>query len=352
MSIIREPFGAVDGQTVERFTLRGAHNIEAQIITYGGTLVSLRAPDRNGRLGDVVVGFDTLNPYLNNTAYIGSLIGRVANRIANGVFSLEGTTFRLARNHGAHHLHGGITGFDKVIWQARPLASADEPALELAYVSRDGEEGYPGNLSVTVTYTLTAEGALRIDYYATTDRTTVVNLTNHAYFNLSGTGNILHHELQLFAHHFLPVDTSLIPTGEIHDVRGTVMDFTTPTPIGARIHADDEQLRNGLDGYDHTWVIDDATGVLRHAAQLVDPASGRVLDVLTTHPGIHLYTGNSLDGTLTARNGHLLTKHAALCLETQHFPDSPNHPQFPSVVLHPDEIYRHTTVFRLSTRQE
>lgn len=348
MNITREPFGSINGQTVERFTLRGAQGIEAQVITYGGALVSLRAPDRQGRPGDVVVGFDTLTPYLNNPAYIGSLIGRVANRIANGVFSLGGTTYRLARNHGAHHLHGGVIGFDKVIWQARPIAGAAEPALELAYFSRDGEEGYPGNLSVTVTYTLTAEGALRIDYHATTDRATVVNLTNHAYFNLGGAGNILHHEMQLFADHFLPVDASLIPTGEIRAVRGTVMDFTTLTPIGARIHADDEQLRNGLGGYDHTWVIDGADGTLRHAARLVDPASGRVLDVLTTKPGIHLYTGNSLDGTLTGRNRHVLTKHAALCLETQHFPDTPNHPQFPSTVLNPDEVYRHTTVFRLS----
>ncbi len=348
MSIIREPFGAIDNQTVERFTLRGAHGVETQIITYGGALVSLRARDRHGQPGDVVVGFDSLPPYLNNPAYIGSLIGRVANRIAHGVFSLGGATYRLARNHGAHHLHGGVTGFDKVIWQARPVADADEPALELTYFSRDGEEGYPGNLSVIVTYTLTADGALRIDYHATTDRTTVVNLTNHAYFNLSGGGTILNHEAQLFASHFLPVDASLIPTGEIRAVRGTVMDFTTPAPIGARIHADDEQLRYGLGGYDHTWVIDGADGALRHAARLVDPSSGRVLDVLTTQPGIHLYTGNSLDGTITARNGHVLTKHAALCLETQHFPDSPNHPQFPSIVLHPGEIYRHTTIFRLS----
>lgn len=348
MSIIRETFGSVDGRTVERFTLRGAPGIEAQIITFGGALVSLRAPDRYGRLGDVVVGFDTLSPYLNNPAYIGSLIGRFANRIANGVFSLGGVTYRLARNHGAHHLHGGATGFDKVIWQARPIDSADEPALELTYVSPDGEEGYPGNLSVAVTYTLTADGALRIDYHAVTDRTTVVNLTNHAYFNLSGAGTILNHELQLFASHFLPVDASLIPTGEIRAVSGTVMDFTSPTPIGARIHADDDQLRNGLGGYDHTWVIDGAAGELRHAARLVDPGSGRVLDVLTTQPGIHLYTGNSLDGTLTARNGHVLVKHAALCLETQHFPDAPNRPHFPSTVLNPGKTYRHTTVFRLS----
>ncbi|MCS6840159.1 MAG: galactose mutarotase [Roseiflexus sp.] len=346
--MLREPFGSVEDQTVERFTLRGAHDIEAQIITYGGALVSLRSRDRHGRLGDVVVGFDSLNPYLHNSAYIGGLIGRFANRIAHGAFSLGGTTYRLARNHGAHHLHGGIIGFDKVIWTARSISDAAEPALELTYLSRDGEEGYPGNLSVAVTYTLTADGALRIDYHATTDQPTIVNLTNHAYFNLSGAGNILHHELQLFASHFLPIDTSLIPTGEIRPVRGTVMDFTAPTPIGARIHADDEQLRNGRGGYDHTWVIDGAAGELRHAARLVDPASGRVLDVLTTQPGIHLYTGNFLDGTLTARNRHVLTKHAALCLETQHFPDSPNQPQFPSTVLNPGETYRHTTVFRFS----
>ncbi|ABU59208.1 aldose epimerase family protein [Roseiflexus castenholzii] len=348
MSIICESFGAIDGQTVDRFTLSSDSGIEAQIITYGGALVSLRAPDRHGQQGDVVVGFDTLTPYLNNPAYIGSLIGRFANRIANGAFSLGGTTYHLARNHGGHHLHGGLTGFDKVIWRARPISDAAEPALELTYFSRDGDEGYPGNLNVTVTYMLTGDGALRIDYLATTDRATVVNLTHHAYFNLSGSGNILRHELQLFADHFLPVDASLIPTGEIRAVHGTVMDFTTPTPIGARIPHDDEQIRHALGGYDHTWIIDGAAGALRRAARLVDPASGRVLDVLTTHPGIHLYTGNSLDGTLVARNGHVLTKHAALCLETQHFPDSPNHPQFPSTILKPGETYRHITVFRLS----
>lgn len=350
MSIIREPFGMIDDQPVDRFILRSPHGIEAQIITYGGTLISLRAPDRHGQEGDVIAGFDTLGPYLSNQAYIGSLIGRFANRIAHGVFSLGGTTYHLARNHGAHHLHGGVIGFDKVVWQAHPVSGAGSAALELTYVSRDGEEGYPGNLDVTVTYTLTSDNALRIDYRATTDHETIVNLTNHAYFNLAGAGTILHHELQLFADSFLPVDASLIPTGEIRAVRGTVMDFTTPTVIGARIHADDEQLHNGLGGYDHTWVVDGTVGELRHAARLVDPTSGRVLDVLTTQPGIHLYTGNSLDGTIIGRNGHVLTKHAALCLETQHYPDSPNHPHFPSTVLRPGEVYRHTTVFRLSTK--
>ncbi len=349
MSMIAEPFGVVDGRTVERFTLRGAQGIEAQIITYGGTLVSLRAPDWHGRPGDVILGFDTLPPYLHNPAYIGSIVGRFANRIANGIFTLDGTTYHLARNHGAHHLHGGAVGFDQVIWKARPLADGDEPALELTYVSRDGEEGYPGNLTVVVTYALTGDSALRIDYCATTDRATIVNLTNHAYFNLTGAGDILHHELQLFASFFLPVNATLIPTGEIRAVHGTVMDFTTPMAIGARLDTDDEQIRNGLGGYDHTWVVDGVAGELRPAARLVDPVSGRVLDVLTTQPGIHLYTGNSLDGTMTGRNGHVFTKYAALCLETQHFPDSPNHPHFPSTVLRPGDVYRHTTVFRLAT---
>ncbi|MGQ9547304.1 MAG: aldose epimerase family protein [Roseiflexus sp.] len=351
MSLIAEPFGIVDGQTVERFTLRGTHGIEAQIITYGGTLVSLRAPDRHGRFGDIILGFDALPPYLNNPAYIGSIVGRFANRIAGGVFTLDGTTYQLVRNHGAHHLHGGTVGFDRVIWTARPLSNGDEPALELAYVSRDGEEGYPGNLKIVVTYALTRDGALRIDYHATTDRTTIVNLTNHAYFNLTGAGNILHHELQLFARSFLPIHPTLIPTGEIRSVHGTVMDFTTPVTIGDRLTTDDEQIRNGLGGYDHTWVVDGVAGELRPAARLVDPVSGRVLNVLTTQPGIHLYTGNSLDGTMTGRNGHVFTKYAALCLETQHFPDSPNHLHFPSTVLRPGDVYHHTTLLCLTTQE-
>ncbi len=350
MSIVRESFGAAGGETVELYTLRGASGIEARVMTYGGTLISLRAPDRTGRQGDIVLGFDTLEPYLGNQPYLGSLIGRYANRIAFGRFSLAGTVYQLACNDGPHHLHGGRVGFDKVIWQAQERPDAREPALELRYVSRDGEEGYPGNLAVTVTYTLTGDGALRLDYQATTDRETVVNLTNHAYVNLAGGGDILGHEVQLFAGRFLPIDATLIPTGEFRPVGGTVMDFTTPTAIGARMFADDEQIRCGHGGYDHTWVIDGPAHTLRLAARVYDPVSGRVLEVLTTQPGMHLYTGNFLDGTLTGRGGHLYARHAALCLETQHFPDSPNQPAFPSTVVCPGTIYRETTLFRLSVR--
>nr|PZN33013.1 MAG: galactose-1-epimerase [Chloroflexota bacterium] len=339
-----------DGAAVDLFTLTSGAGLEARVMTYGATLVSLRAPDRAGNVSEVTLGFDTLDAYLAGHPFFGSVVGRYGNRIAGGRFQLGGATFQLARNNGPNHLHGGERGFDKVLWRARELSGGDEPAVELTYLSPDGEEGYPGNLSVAVTYTLTAQGELRIDYRATTDRETVVNLTNHAYFNLAGGGPIYEHELELAAEHFLPTDATQIPTGERRPVRGTVMDFTTPTPIGARIHADDEQLRFANGGYDHTWVLSEESGTYRLAARVYEPRSGRVMEVFTTQPGVQFYTGNFLDGSLRGRGGQVYAKHTGFCLETQHFPDSPNHPDFPSTVLAPGEEYRHTTAFRFGAR--
>jgi aldose 1-epimerase len=310
----------------------------------------VHAPDRDGEPEDVVLGFDSLAPYLAGHPFFGALIGRYGNRIAGGRFRLNGVEYTLARNDGPNHLHGGPQGFDKVVWRATPREHAGAPALELAYLSRDGEEGYPGNLDVAVVYTLTADSALRIDYQATTDQDTVVNLTNHSYFNLAADGDILAHEIQIAAEHFLPIDATLIPTGERRPVRGTPMDFTRSTAIGARIHADDEQLRLASGGYDHAWVLDKDEGALGLAAEVYDPTSGRVLEVFTTQPAVQFYTGNFLDGSSIGKDGRAYHKHHGFCLETQHFPDSPNQPDFPSTVLKPGEVYRQTTIFRFSAR--
>jgi aldose 1-epimerase len=351
VSLSRQVFGtAADGTAIDLFTLTNAHGLEARVMTFGGTLVSLRAPGRDGALGDVLLGFDTLEGYLAGHPFFGSLVGRYGNRIAAGSFSLGGNTYTLARNNGQNHLHGGAVGFDKVIWQARELATGDEPALELIYLSRDGEEGYPGNLSVTVVYTLTAQNELRLDYTASTDQETVVNLTNHAYFNLAGGGDIYGHELQIHADRYLPTDAGQIPTGELRPVAGTALDFTGPTPIGAHIHDDVEDLRVANGGFDHTWVLADHTRPLTPAVVLYEPGSGRVMETLTTQPGVQFYSGNMLDGSLTGKGGQVYAKHTGLCLETQHFPDSPNQPAFPSTVLRPGETYRQTTVYRFSTR--
>ena len=319
-------------------------------MTYGGTLVSLRAPDRDGRVADVVLGFEALAQYLSGHPFFGALVGRFCNRIAGGRFRLNGVEYALALNDPPNHLHGGPQGFDKVVWRAAPRAGAGDPALELAYLSHDGEEGYPGNLDVAVVYTLTADHGLRMDYRATTDRDTVVNLTNHSYFNLSGAGDTLAHEIRMPAERFLPIDGNLIPTGERRPVSGTPMDFTRPTAIGAGIHADDQQLRLASGGYDHTWVLDKDAGALGLAAEVYDPSSGRVLEVFTTQPGVQFYTGNFLDGSLVGRDGCTYHKHDGFCLETQHFPDSPNQPDFPSTTLRPGDVYRQTTIFRLSAR--
>jgi aldose 1-epimerase len=347
MSVTRRAFGAIPGgATIDLYTLANRRGVEAAVMTYGGILVSLRTPDRDGRLGEIALGFDSLAPYLAGHPYFGALVGRYANRIAGGAFRLGGVAYALACNDGPNHLHGGVRGFDKAIWRARARASDTEAGVELRHVSPDGEEGYPGALDVTVSYTLTDANELRLDYAATTDRETIVNLSNHTYFNLAGAGDVLGHELRLDAGRFLPVDATSIPTGELRPVQGTPMDFTAPTAIGARFGADDEQLRLAHGGYDHCWVLDAGGGALALAARVVEPTSGRALDVLTTQPGLQFYTGNFLDGSIVGRDGARYVKHAGFCLETQHFPDSPNRPAFPSTVLRPGETYRQTTVLR------
>jgi len=346
VSISQEIFGTTDdGRPVERYTMRGRGGVEVDVIGYGGLISALRAPDREGVLGDIVLGFDTLDGYLAGHPYFGSLIGRYGNRIARGAFALNGVRYQLARNNGENHLHGGVKGFDKQFWRIRPLES-DDPAVELRRHSHDGEEGYPGNLDVSVVYTLGADNALRIDYTATTDADTILNLTNHSYFNLAGAGDVLGHELMIAAEHFLPTDAGSIPIGERRPVEGTPMDFRRPTSIGAHIRADDEQLRFASGGFDHTWVLDEPAGELRLAARLYEPGSGRVLETYTTQPGIQFYSGNFLDGSLRGKGGRSYERHGALCLETQHFPDSPNQPGFPSTVLRPGETYRHTTIYK------
>jgi aldose 1-epimerase len=346
------PFGTTPaGESVDRITLRSPKGIELDIITYGATVTCLLAPDRDGESADIVLGHDHLQSYLMGTPYFGAIVGRYGNRIASGRFTLEGTEHVLAVNNGPNHLHGGLIGFDKVVWTAEPYSNETEAGVVLSYVSQDGEEGYPGKLSVQVTYTLTAGGDLRIDYEATTDAPTIVNLTHHGYWNLAGhgAGNILDHELTLQAGHFTPVDETLIPTGELRPAEGTPFDFREPIAIGARIEADDEQLAFG-GGYDHNFVLDgwNGDGALRSAAVLHDPMSGRKMEVLTTEPGIQFYSGNFLDGSDLGKEGVVYEPRTGLCLETQHFPNSPNQPDFPSTVLRPGETYRSTTVYRFS----
>lgn len=355
MDIKRSVFGkTADGKMIELYTLTNSKGIEARIMTFGGTVVSLKVPDRNGRLGDIVLGHDALEPYLlpdhKGSPYFGCIIGRYGNRIGKGRFMLDGKTYTLATNDGANHLHGGREGFDRKIWKARPVKGKDYVALELTYTSPDMEEGYPGNLKAKVTYTLTEEDELRIDYEATTDKPTICNLTNHNYYNLScGQRDILDHELMIVADQYTPVDNGLIPTGQILPVEGTPMDFRTPKPIGRSINVDDEQLRFGR-GYDHNWVLRKKEGELALAARLYDPTSGRVMEIYTTEPGIQFYSGNFLDGSITGKYGVVYKHRWGLCLETQHFPDSPNKPNWPSTVLRPGQVYKSTTIHKFSTR--
>jgi aldose 1-epimerase len=338
-----------DGETVEIFTLRNAKRMAVRLASYGATVVSVEVPDRNGKTGDVVLGFDGLDGYLGKHPHFGGVVGRYGNRIANGRFRLGDTEITLARNNGENHLHGGVRGFDRVLWKGREATTAMGPAVELTYLSKDGEEGYPGNLTAKVTYTISDANELRLDYEATTDKETVVNFTNHSYFNLAGPsgGDILGHVVTLDAARFTPVRAGLIPTGEIRPVEGTPFDFRKPTAIGARIDADDDQLKLA-GGYDHNFVLDGTMGVLRSAARVVDGESGRVLEVLTTEPGVQFYSGNNLDGTVKGKAGKVYARRAGFCLETQHYPDSPNQPQFPSTALRPGERYQSTTVFRFS----
>ncbi len=341
------PFGkTADGQAVQIYTLRNAKGVEARVMTYGGIIVSLRTPDRAGRSEDIVLGFDSLPPYLTNTSYFGAIIGRYGNRIGHHSFTLDGKKYVLPANDGPNTLHGGVRGFDKRVWTAQPCARAHERGVILKYTSADGEEGFPGRLATTVTYTLNDANQLIVDYAATTNKPTPVNLTQHSYFNLKGAGNgtVLEHQAMIAASHFTPVDSVLIPTGRIAPVAGTPFDFRTPTAIGARIDQPDPQLKNGH-GYDHNWVLDRKGAGLGLAARVVEPTTGRTLEVRTTEPGVQFYTGNFLDGTVHGKGGKAYVRRGAFCLETQHFPDSPNKPSFPSTILRPGQQYRSRTVF-------
>jgi len=354
-SVGKQAFGETpDGVAVELYTLTNADGVEVRAMTYGGIILSLKVPDREGDLGDVVLGYDTLEGYLKVSPYFGSIIGRYGNRIAKGKFTLDGEEYTLATNNGPNALHGGVKGFDKVVWQAESFQKDDRVGIVFSYTSPDGEEGYPGTLEATVTYTLTDANELVFEYHAVTDEATPVNLTQHTYFNLKGdgSGDILGHELLLNASHFTPVDETLIPTGEVRSVEGTPFDFRTPTAIGARIDADDEQIRFG-GGYDHNFVLDrEAAPGLAQAARVYEPTSGRVMEVSTTEPGVQFYSGNFLDGSITGKGGHVYEHRTGLCLETQAYPDSPNHPEFPSTILRPGEEYSSRTVYTFSVRKE
>ncbi len=345
--IARANFGQMpDGAAVEIYTLTNAHGVEARITTYGGRLVSMRVPDRKGAMGNVVLGFDSLEGYLANPApFFGALVGRYANRIGGARFTLNGVEYKLEKNDGENTLHGGSHGFDKAVWVARELPDG---ALELTHLSKDGDEGFPGDLTAIVTYRLTDANELRIEYRAATDKTTVLNLTNHAYFNLKGSGDVLGHRLMLNADRYTPVDAGLIPTGELRAVAGTPFDFRKPAAIGARINNGDEQLRLGH-GYDHNFVLNGSG--LRIAARVEEPSTGRVLEVLTDQPGVQFYTGNFLDGTIHGHGGEVYGRRSAFCLETQHFPDSPNKPDFRSTVLKPGAEYHSMTIFRFFVRR-
>lgn len=335
------------GEAVTLFCLDNGNGMSVDIINFGGIITSIRVPDRDGQLADVALGFDTLEPYLGAAPYFGALIGRFGNRIADGRFELDGQVFQLDVNNAPNHLHGGVTGFDKVIWYPTPFVTEDDAGLKLFYFSRNGDQGYPGNLQVTVTYRLSRNNELLVDYHATTDAATPINLTQHSYFNLSGAGDILGHEMWIDADAITPVNANLIPTGELMPVAGSVFDFKSPKPVGQDIDADHEQLAFA-GGYDHNYVLNKAQqGLLTLAARVTEPVSGRVLEVLTEEPAVQFYAGNFLDGSLAAR-GNVYSRRSGLCLEPQHFPDSPNQPNFPSVILQPGDEYTTRTIFRFS----
>ena len=343
--ITREDFGKTnDGTAVDLYTLTNSRGMTVKIITYGAIVTHIVVPDRGGKTGDVILGFDNLAQYLGSHPYFGAIVGRYGNRIAKGRFTLNGTAYKLATNDGANHLHGGLKGFDKKVWKAEPMSTADGPALKMTYLSKDGEEGYPGNLTSTVIYTVTGKNELKIEYTATTDKVTPINLTNHAYFNLAGpgSGDVLAHEVTMAADRYTPVDDTLIPTGQIATVKGTPMDFTKPETIGSRI----AQVKGG---YDHNYVISmEGSAAPVFAVRVREPRSGRIMEVLTTQPGVQFYTGNFLDGSLKGVGG-VYKKQYGFCLETQHFPDSPNQPKFPSSILEPGKSYHHITIYRFST---
>jgi aldose 1-epimerase len=346
----QQSFGTRDGRPVNLYTLTNSHGVEVHVMNYGGIITSIRVPDRKGEMADIVLGHESLEGYTPNPPYIGAVVGRYANRIAKGTFMLDGKTYTLPKNDGPNTLHGGTTRtFDKVVWDGEEIKGKN--AVAFSYLSKDGEEGFPGNLKMKVTYTLTDGNELAIDYEATTDKNTVLNVSQHSYFNLAGegTGDILNHEVMLNADRFTPVDATLIPTGDLAPVKGTPMDFTTSTKVGARIDDDYEQLKLGH-GYDHNYVINRKGSGLEFAARVYEPTSGRVLEVSTTQPGIQFYSGNFLDGTVTGKQGHVYKRRYGLCLETQHFPDSPNHPAFPTTTLKPGETFKSKTVFKFSTK--
>jgi aldose 1-epimerase len=348
-SIEKKSFGkTAEGEPVDVFTLTNANKVQAKIMTYGATLIEVDVPDRNGKFDDLVLGFDNLEGYLAGHPFFGSTVGRVANRIAKGMFTVDGKQYTLAVNNGPNTLHGGLKGFDKKVWKPEGIASPDGVAVKFTYVSPDGEEGFPGTLTATVQYTLTNQNELKIDYQATTDKATPVNLTNHSYFNLSGasSGNILGHEVTLTADKYTPVDDTLIPTGEIRSVADTPLDFRTPHTIGERV----AQIPASIGGYDHNFVLPGGGKKLELAAHVYEPKSGRVLEMYTTEPGMQLYTSNFLDGRLKGKGGAVYNKHQAFCLEAEHFPDSINQPNFPTVLLRPGTTYKQTTVYKFSTK--
>jgi aldose 1-epimerase len=352
MKIKKQPYGTLaDGTPVDLYTLVNDNGVKATITNYGGIVVSLLVPDRDGKMADVVLGFDTLQEYAEHNPFFGCLVGRFGNRIASGKFFLDGHEVLLVANAGGNHLHGGRAGFDKKVWQAQAFERADGPALKLRYTSPDGEENYPGTLSVKVVYTLANENGLKIEYEATTDRPTVVNLTNHSYFNLSAGAapDILGHEMMINADRFTPVDDTLIPTGELRSVEGSPLDFRQSTPIGARIDADDEQIGYG-GGYDHNWIVNGEPGELRLAARVTEPRSGRVMEVHTTEPAVQFYAGNMMPPSMPGKGGATYLRRGGFCLETQHYPDSPNKPEFPTTILRPGEVYQTTTVYTFMTK--
>ncbi|MGE5847952.1 MAG: aldose epimerase family protein [Ignavibacteria bacterium] len=350
--IDKKLFGTLpDGSKVYSYTLKNSLGMKAEIIEFGAIVRTLSVPDRSGKFSDIVLGYDDLSGYENGSSYLGAIVGRYGNRIAKGKFTMDGKEYRLTVNSGTNHLHGGAKGFDKVLWKAEPVENETDPALKLTYVSKDGEEGYPGTVTVSVTYTVTKDNELRIDYEGTTDKTTILNPTHHSYFNLTGdfTKKILDHELMIKADTLTPVDSNLIPSGELKKVGGTPFDFRKPEKIGARINEKDEQLRFGI-GYDHNWVINDYSKNVRLSAAVYDPQSGRYMEVLTDQPGLQFYSGNFLDGSAKGKGGIFYEHRTGLCLEAQLFPDSPNKKNFPSAVLKPGEVYHQTTIYKFSTK--
>jgi aldose 1-epimerase len=349
----KAPFGTVDGKAVDIYTITNAKGVEMKVTNYGGIVTSLRVPDRNGAMADIVLGFNDVDSYVKGSPYFGCIVGRYGNRIGGAKFTLDGKEYRLAANNGPNSLHGGVKGFDKQVWDANEINRKTLAGVEFTYVSRDGEEGFPGTLTTKVTYTLSNRNEFKITYKATTDKPTICNLTHHSYFNLAGegSGDILGTEITLKCSKYTPIDSVLIPTGELADVAGTPFDFREPTVIGARVNEDNQQLKFGL-GYDHNWAIDrKGQKGLVLAATAFDPASGRCMDVLTTEPGIQMYVGNFLDGTLTGKSGKPYIYRSGFCLETQHYPDSPNKPGWPSVTLKPGKVYKTTTVYKFYTKK-